>query len=393
MYARNFPSSRKLSLLLLMLSPVLFVTSCGLFPSNQPTATPQGAGASRYPANVEFDPPGVYAYGAYNPASLTNANVAGVVVNFPWGAVEPQQRVFNFAPADKEIAAWVAAGKKIMFQIRFLYQGGTPSVPNCGAANGPNDLPGWEVARIPHFCDSDRGMLIPDYFDSTFQADARAFVQAVAQHYVSSPYRSRIVYVRVATGTGGEQNLIGGCHDAACQSDYTADVDQLIAYGYTPTALITYDKAMLSFYKSAFNYTTVMYAFSDPIPQKESLDVNPATGNPVWLDVAEWAAANGMAVGQMGLSPNPSYASGGKLGTFFAYIQTHHPDTYVAFQTVSRVSGVFAVQGDITNATSLGARTIEWYGQDINIASYQSLFQPWQQAVDSRFGKSGIPTP
>lgn len=393
MYKRKFPLSGKLSLLLLTLFLIPLVASCGLFPSNQPTATQQAAGTSLYPANIEFDPPGAYAYGAFNPASLTNPNVAGVVINFPWGAVEPQQGVFNFAPADKEIAAWVAAGKKIAFQVRFLYQGGNPSVPNCGAANGPNDLPGWEVARIPHFCDSNTGMLLPDYFDSTFQADAKAFVQAIAQHYASSPYRSRIVYVRVATGTGGEQNLIGGCHDAACQSDYTAGVNQLVAYGYTPTALITYDKAMLSFYKSAFNYTTVMYAFSNPIPQKESLDVNPATGNPVWLDVAEWAAANGMAVGQMGLSPNPSYVSGGMLTTLIAYIRTHYPDTYVAFQTVSRVSGRFAVRGDITNATSLGAKTIEWYGQDINIASYQSLFQPWQQTVNSRFGKSVTPTP
>lgn len=346
-----------------------------------------------YPANIEFDPPGAYAYGAYNPASLTNPNVAGVVINFPWGAVEPQQGVFNFAPADKEIAAWVAARKKIMFQVRFLYQGGTPSVPNCGAANGPNDLPGWEVARIQHFCDSDKGMIIPDYFDPTFRADAKAYVQAIAQHYASSPYRSSLVYVRVATGTGGEQNLLMRCVEGSGNCDYQIDVSRLIAYGYTPTALLNYDKDMLSFYKSAFNYTTVVYAISTPIPEGgPRLNINPATGNHVEVDIAKWAVANGMGLGQMGLGPEPSYPGVENLSLLIAYIRANYPHTYVHFQVFGRVFSVSDVQGDITNATTLDAKTIEWYGQDINNPAYQSLFQTWQQAVNSKFGRMAAPT-
>lgn len=362
--------------------------------SQQPVQNQKTPGATAtisgsYPANVEFDNPGTYPYGGYNPASLSNSNVGGVVINFSWGAVEPQQGVFNFAPADNEIAAWVHAGKKVVFQVRFLKQGGVASVPNCGAANQGDDLPVWEVNRIPHLCQSFRGMIIPNYFSPTFQADAKAFVSAVAQHYSNSPYRSSIVYVRVATGTGGEQNLLQGCRSPSCRSEYQADVQQLMSWGYSPAALITYDENMLSFDKSVFNYTTVMYALGGPIPQVGKLNINPETGNPVWMDVAEWAAANGMGVGQMGLNPSPSYASGGGLSTIISNILAKYPNTYIHFQTVDRVTSAADVQADITTATNLHARTIEWYEQDINNPSYQSLLQQWQQTVNSKFGGRG----
>lgn len=359
-----------------------------------PTATTTTSGDS-YPANLEFDNPGTYRYGGFNPASLSNPNVGGVVVNMSWGGVEPQQGVFNFAPADNEIAAWVHAGKKVAFQVRFLKQGGVASVPNCGAANQWDDLPTWEVNRIPHLCQSFRGVIIPNYFSPTFQADAKAFVSAVAQHYANSPYRSSIVYVRVATGTGGEQNLLQGCRSTSCMSEYQANVQQLISWGYSPAALVTYDENMLSFYKSVFTYTTVMYALGGPVPQVGRLNVNSATGNSVWMDVAEWAAANGIGVGQMGLNPSPSYASGGNLSTIISTILAKYPNTYIHFQTVGRVTSAADVQADVTTATNLHARTIEWYEQDINNPAYQSVLQQWQQTVNSKFGggsSGAIPT-
>lgn len=358
------------------------------------TATESGSHPANieFPANVEFDNPGTYQYGGFNPASLSNPNVGGVVINLSWGAVEPQQGVFNFAPADKEIAAWVQAGKKIVFQVRFLKQGGVASVPDCGAANQWDDLPVWEVNKIPHLCQSFRGMIIPDYFNPTFQADVKAFVSAVAQHYSNSPYRSSIVYVRVATGTGGEQNLLMGCPLISCRSEYESDVQQLISWGYSPATLVTYDKNMLSFDKSVFHFTTVIYALGGPIPDVGRLNINPATGNPVWMDVAAWAAANGIGVGQMGLNPSPSYASGGNLNTIIANALASYPNTYVQFQTVGRVASTADVQADIATATNLHARTIEWYEQDIDNPAYQSLLQQWQQTVNSKFGEESSAT-
>jgi hypothetical protein len=350
------------------------------------TTTQQPTGPSKYPANIEFDEPGTYAYGSYNTASISNPNVGGVVINFSWGAVEPQQGTLNFGPADHEIASWVAAGKKIVFQIRFLSQKGNnaSTVSDCSTANGPDDLPPWEVARIPHLCDTTHNMIIPDYFNSTFQADAQAYVKAIAQHYANSPYRSSIIYVRIATGTGGEQNLLMGCRFETCHSSYVSYVQQLQSWGYTPTALINYDQTMLSAYKAAFNYTTVIYAISQPIPEIGRLNINPATGNMVFVDVAQWAAANGIGLGQMGLNPNPSYPAGGGLDQLISNILAKYPNTYIQFQTVGPVTSAADVQGDIANATQLHGRSIEWYEQDINNLSYQPYFAQWQQTVNSR---------
>lgn len=378
---RSIFSSPKKTVSLLALLVILLVLPFTVLLQQQHTAGPT---SSSYPANIEFDPPS-YPYGTYNQASLTNPDVAGVVVNLSWGAVEPQQGTFNFALADNEIATWVAQGKRAALQVRFLYQGGDPSVPNCGAATTPNDLPGWEIARIQHFCDSDKGMIIPDYFDPTFQADAKAYVSAIAQHYASSPFRSSIIYVRVATGTGGEANLLIPCATTSTTCDYRTDVKQLIAYGYTPTAVLNYEENMLFYYKSVFNYTTVIYGMTIPLLLEGKLNINPATRNQVEFDVAEWAVANRIGIGAEGLVPFSSYSDYMRLNTIIAYVKANYPNTYVQFQTVGRVAGVSAVQGDITNAKALYAKTIEWYGQDTDTPAYQPLFASWQQMVDSKF--------
>src|SRR5262250_923827 len=97
-------------------------------------------------------------------------------------------------------------------------------------------------------------------------------------------------------------------------------------------------ESMLSYFKSVFSYTTVIY----PIVQ---LDTNPATGNPVQMDVAYWAAAQGMGVGAQGLVPIPNYPYA-RLNVIIPHILSHYPNTYIQFQTVAAVSSATDVQGD-----------------------------------------------
>lgn len=329
-------------------------------------------------ANIDFEPGG---YGTYNPAALSNPNIGGVDLNLNWSHVEPHQGVFNFAPLDKEIAAWAQAGKKIVLVVRYANESDFTNGTNC---NFFQFLPLWEISRIQHFCDADRMTIIPDYFDPTFQSDVKAYVRAIADHFAQSPYRNHLAYVRVGVGLAGEGLYLMPCFSSyrGCSiSDYQTDKNRLVAYGYSPTAWKNWQEKMMSYFKEIFSYTSVIY----PIVQ---LDTDPATGEPVQMEVAYWAAANGMGVGQQGLVPHypTNYA---QIKIILPYIQSHYPNTYIQFSTVAPVNSSDEVLGDILTANQYGARSIEWYSNDATNAAYQQLFQQWHQMVENKFGNDG----
>lgn len=317
--------------------------------SLSPTTSPS------FPANIDLEP--IRSYGTYSQAALTNPNIGAIDVNMTWAWVEPQQGVFNWAPVDKEIAAWAGKGKKVTLVVRYINEG------NSGIdCTGFQYMPSWEIARIPHFCDIDQGTIIPDYFDSTFQANLKAYVRAIADHFSQSPFKGNLLYVRIGLGQGGEGFPLksGG--------DYQTDRNQLIAWGYSPQNWAAWQKGMLSFYKNAFSYTTIIYPVN-------GLDTDPTTGEPVQIEVAIWAAALGMGVGQQGLTP-------GEYVPVFSYVRLHYPSAFIQFQPGAPVSGSSTVQGDIQTANQYDAQFIEWYSQDATNPSYQSLLQQWQQMVN-----------
>ncbi len=343
-------------------------------PKLTPTHTPiiPLAPGTIYPANIDFEPGG---YGTYNPAALASSNIGAVDVNMNWFAVEPQQGVFNWGLADNEVAAWAQQRKKFTLIVRYANESGLTAGTACSAFQF---LPSWEIPRIQHFCDTDRRTIIPDYFDPTFQADLKTYVKAIANHFANNPYRNSLEYVRVGVGLAGEGFPLMPCYGGGCSiADYQADQNQLVSWGYSPQHWETWQESMLSYFKSVFSYTTVIY----PIVQ---LDTNPATGNPVQMDVAYWAAAQGMGVGAQGLVPIPNYPYA-RLNVIIPYILSHYPNTYIQFQTVAAVSSATDIQGDINTANGYGARSIEWYSQDAINPSCQQYFQRWQQTVDSKF--------
>jgi len=271
------------------------------------------------------------------------------------------------------MAAWGNAGKKFVLIIRYLGESGIINGTNC---NNRQSLPSWEIVRIQHFCDTDNRLIIPDYFDQKFIADAQAFVKAVADHIAQSSYKNNIIYVRIGVGLAGEGTPI-----LRNQPDYQVDRNQLSSYGYSPQNWETWQENMLSYYKSVFSWTTVIYPISN-------LDRNPATGKPIQMEVAYWAAAHGFGVGAQGLVPIPHY-SFADLNVILPYIQSHWPNTYIQFQTVAGVGSYSGIQGDIATAHEYGARTIEWYDSDMTNSAFQPLFQQWQQMVDREFGGTG----
>lgn len=352
-----------LSLVILLAATTLIVV---LLKQRYPVE--QSASIRSYIANIDYESAG---YGTYNSNALNSPNIGAVDVNLNWFRVEPKQGTFNFAPADKEIATWAQHGKKFTLIIRYVNESGNTTLPNC---SGPQYLPSWEIPRILHFCDSDKGIIIPDYFDPTFKADIKAYIKVIADHFAISLYKDDLLYVRIGVGLAGEGFPLVPCKTGC---DYQADRDQLVAWGYSPLAWKAWQEEMMSYFKSTFTYSTIIY----PINQ---LETDPTTEQPVQMEVAYWAAAQGMGVGQEGLAPGypKNYA---EIKTILSYIQSHYSSTYIQFQTVALVRGLNEVQGDIDTARQYNARSIEWYANDAADPSYQSQFQQWQQIINNKF--------
>ncbi len=310
-----------------------------------------------YAANIDFE--SMSSYGTYNPAALANPSIAAVDINMNWVSVEPQQGVFNWKPADTEIAAWAQQGKKFTIVARFINEGK-------GNCNGFQMLPAWEIARIPHFC-STTGQIIPDYFDPTFTADLKAYAQAIAQHVMASPYANKLQYIRLGIGMGGE-----GFPVPNPTNPNPADEAQLQNFGYTPTAWAAWQRELMTYYKSVLPSTTIIYPVNGQ-------DIDPTTGQDVSVENANWAAANGFGVGQQGLRP-------GTHSPLLQSLRSKYPNIYIQYQTIGVVNSYQAIQADIQAAEANGAQSIEWYSRNAVNPNYQSLFEQWQQTVNNKFG-------
>jgi hypothetical protein len=325
-------------------------------PTQSPTPSPTAAAGS-IPANVD------YGYGDQT-AGLNSSGIHGVVANLNWSQFEATQGTYNWSVLDNLLKTWAPAGKHVVICMRFA-----------GEASGQNFLPAWEIARIPTLQSLNA---VPDYFNATFQSDWLAAVNALGAHLAASQYKSAVSYVRIGVGLGGEGFYL---MYSATNPNYASDLTYIENnWGYTPQAWEAWQKQMLTSYRTAIpTGIPVLY----PIIKQ---DTNPATGNPVDLDVAEWAVPQG----GFGLSqdniPDTSGAYGSGAGyasinTILSWTNTHYPNTYIQFQAVNGLTSA-QVNQTIANAEGLRGRTIEWYQQDATNAAFQSLFPPFQQFVD-----------
>ena len=309
-----------------------------------------------YPANIDLET--ISSYGTYNAAALTNPTISAVDINLNWINVEPGQGVFNWAPADQEMAAWVAHGKKFTLIVRYIKEGASSD-----ACTSAQFLPAWEIARIQSLCS--HGILLPDYFDPTFTADLKGFVNAIAEHIDASLYKQNLLYIRIGVGEGGE--------GFPFNPNYASEVrPQFEAWGYTPTHWAAWQKELMAYYQSVFPQTTIIYPVN-------SQDTDPATGQNVSVENANWAAAYGFGVGQQGLQP-------GTNSPLLQSLRVRYPTLYIQYQTIGVVDSYTAVQADIQAAEINGAQSIEWYSPNAVDPTYQSLFVQWQQTVNSKFG-------
>lgn len=333
---------------------------------NLGVSSTSAANTVRYPANVEYNGRDMK-YGQYQTASLTNPNITGVDVIMNWNDVEPEQGVFNWGPADKEIADWSNQGKKFVVVVRYTHK---LNLTTCDRYK--QWMPVWEQNRIPTLCST--GEIVPDYYDATFQSDLTAYVRAIAEHIAASPYASHFAYIRIGLGFAGEGYPCLGCDSKAW--------DTLTDWGYTPHSWALWQEQMLTKYRQAIRpYLSV------PIIYAMGNNTNdPVTNQPIAQEVAYWAAPKGYGVGSEGLHSRLS----GTAINVMKYVHANYPGDYIQFQTVTYVNGTSDLDGDIAIAHSVGAKTIEWYGKDTVQSAYQSYFKEWQQTINDQYG---TPTP
>jgi hypothetical protein len=313
----------------------------------------EAASAESAVTNLQFDANA--GYGVYDAEGINNRNIGGVLLMMDWSSVEVQKGVYDFGPADKQAEAWTRAGKKLVIVIRYTRQ-----FP--GNCQKDQNWPVWVISQVPHHCDAVAGNVIPNYFDASFKAELKTYVKAVGDHFARSPYRDSILYVRIGVGLGSEGFYLTPCRrNAPC--DFERGRDQLRAWGFTPTIWAAWQREMMSYYKSVFPYTHVIY----PIVR---LDTDPSTGNPIQMDLAFWAAENGMGIGAQGLSPR--FADGpARIRYILQTIHSRNSTAWIQLQTVRPVANVDEMIKDMALARELGAKAVEWYSGDANRKEYQ----------------------
>lgn len=353
------------------------------------TSTRVPPDSTSFPANIEFDPG---SYGTYNQAALSNPSIGAVDINLNWYDVEPQPGVFNFAPADQEVAAWVNQGKKVTLELRFQHEAADVPGASCSSDGW---LPTWVVTSVSVLCEQVGaiGLVVPDYFDPAFQADWHQYVAAVATHFANGPYRDDVTYARVALGLGAESFPLLPCYSPYVQhcsaSAYRTALHVLQSWGFTASAWLKWQESQLSYYKNELSFTTVIYPVSQMLyPLRARLNIDPKTGNPIQMDVAYWAAAHGIGIGQEGLDGRytSDYA---KFNEIAAYVHRRFPKAYIQFQTVAAIgagtstcSATCLVEKDVRAAELYHAHSIEWYTTDDSNPSLQPAFTQWEAFVD-----------
>jgi hypothetical protein len=324
-------------------------------------------------ANVDYTGGG---YGEYDPAALHDAWVQSVVINLDWANVETSPGTFDWTPLDQTATAWAKAGKHIVLVVRAADEIGG----GCSATGTGQMLPGWEINDLHDalgskgtFCDKGVNSLVPDWFSGTFQSDFLGFVRALGAHVSGESYYNSISYARIGVGLGGEAFYLFP------QNGYAADKSWMETnWGYTPRAWENFQETMLAAYHAAFPAPVqVIY----PIDGQDDLP----SGDPVDLDVAEWAASLGdVGIGEECLRPGgiSDYAD---FGIIDSWLRANHPSAYVQFQTCGPTTSASEEQGIIQAAEGYGAKSIEWYETTAVSPPSESDMMAYQSWANSTF--------
>ena len=213
---------------------IIAVAACGR-PATAPVAQESAARPGVAPA---AGPGGIYLYSRpgkrAKPADAVQYRdvASGVLIGLRWDALEPEPGRFDFAEMDREVAAALAARKKISIGINAAAMS-----PAWVAQSGARTF-AFAVARGPQRICSDWTLPLP--WDAIYQRRYALMMSAVARHLKATPgafAAVRIVKLSAIGRITSELRLPTGVGPRIeCgQGDATA---RWFAAGYTPDRLV-----------------------------------------------------------------------------------------------------------------------------------------------------------
>jgi hypothetical protein len=167
-----------------------------------------------------------------NAAILSNPLVAGVSVRWQWQKVEPLEGVYDWSYFDREIARVANAGKKVLLRV----------------VSGGVNTPQWVFdAGVETFSfvdpQSKQTVVVPVWWDPIFLQKKRNLITALGQHFSDHP---DVVLV--------SSSCANATSDDWAVPSSAADVQNLLAIGYTSDKLINACKEVIDATVAAFPY-------------------------------------------------------------------------------------------------------------------------------------------
>lgn len=160
-----------------------------------PPCPATGTGSSGAPGDKSFQ--GIYAFSGSNSAQLaTDPDVAGRSLVYYWAQLEPKQGTYRWDLIDKDMAPWVAAGKKVILRVSVA---GWASWDK--AANSAHGTPAWVFAQGVKSVTEKDGAVLPQYWNPAFQSDLAGFLKAFGTRYDGNAH---VELIDAAVGIGGE---------------------------------------------------------------------------------------------------------------------------------------------------------------------------------------------
>ncbi len=140
---------------------------------------------------------GIYAFKTNNDAQFsTHPSIAGTYLGYYWAQIEAKRGQYDWSQIDRDMAPWIAAGKKVILRIS-----------SCGWAkwqpqqNSGHAVPAWVYALGVRSVKEDDGAIKPEYWNAHYQSALGEFIAAFAKRYDGN---SHVAAIEIAVGDGGE---------------------------------------------------------------------------------------------------------------------------------------------------------------------------------------------
>jgi hypothetical protein len=190
------------------------------------------------PAGTAFR--GIYEFAGNNSAAdATDPDLAGVVLVYYWSQIEPSRGTFDWSVIGRDMAPWVAAGKKVV--LRISTSGSASWDPPYSGSGTPSWVFGDGTRSIV-----DNGETLPVYWDQAYLTDYQSFVHSFAVQFDGNP---SVAFIEAGIGMGGEtlaETNASGSGLAAWEAD-----------GYTDSLWLTTVEKIASFFQTSFHTTPI----------------------------------------------------------------------------------------------------------------------------------------